>query len=249
MIDLNADVGERPGEDGVADDSAITQAVSSVSVACGFHAGDGETMRRVCEAAVRLRKRIGAHVSYMDREGFGRRDLEVEPGLLAEQIAQQIRALSATAEAAGGHVTYVKPHGALYNRAVHDTASAGAIAVAIASADTSLVLLAPPGSEMLRVAATHALAGAAEGFADRAYRSDGTLTPRSQAGSVLTPEAALAQAKLIALERRVIATGGASVPLAARSLCVHSDTPGAAALALRLRDGLIGAGVEIRPFA
>jgi len=248
VIDLNADVGERPGAEGVADDVAIMRGVSSVSVACGFHAGDGETMRRVCEAAVGLRKRIGAHVSFLDRDGFGRRELEVEPVLLEQQVAQQIRALAATAEAAGAHVGYVKAHGALYNRAAHDAVYAEAITAAIASVDKTLVLLAPPGSAMLGAAEARSLTGAAEGFADRAYRADGSLVSRSEPGSVLGPEGALAQAKLIAIEQRVVAADGASVPLAVRSLCIHSDTPGAAELALRLRDGLIGAGVEIRPF-
>jgi UPF0271 protein len=248
VIDLNADAGERPGDQGVAEDVAIMRGVSSVSVACGFHAGDGETMRRVCEAAVRLRKRIGAHVSLLDREGFGRRNLEVDPDLLEQQIAQQIRALAATADAAGGRVSYVKAHGALYNRAVHDAAYAEAIAAAIASVEATLVMLAPPGSQMLQAAESRSLAGVSEGFADRAYRRDGSLQPRSEPGSVLTTERSLAQAKLIATEQRVLASDGVSVPLAARSLCIHSDTPGAAELALRLRDGLIGAGVEIRPF-
>jgi UPF0271 protein len=249
VIDLNADVGERPEEAGIAEDVAIMAGVSSVSVACGFHAGDGETMRRVCEAAVRLRKRIGAHVSFLDRAGFGRRDMDVEPELLSDQVGQQINALRATAVAAGGLVSYVKPHGALYNRASVDRVYAQAIAAAIASLDQSMKLLAPPDSEMLRAAARREIDGVAEGFADRAYHPDLTLVPRSSDGSVLAAEAALAQARLIATEQRVITTDGASVSLAVRSLCLHSDTPGAAELAVKLRDGLIGAGVEIRPFA
>lgn len=248
-MDLNADVGERPGAEGIAADVAILAGVSSVSVACGFHAGDGETMRALCEAAVRHRKRIGAHVSFLDREGFGRRDLDVEPEVLRDQIAQQLTALEATAVNAGGRVTYVKPHGALYHRAAVDPVCADAIADAIASAGQRLSLLAPPGSLLLESAAQRGLAGVIEGFADRAYRPDGGLVPRTEPGSVLDLDAALAQAKLIALEQLVVARDGASVPLAARSLCIHSDTPGAAALALRLRDHLIGAGVEIRPFA
>jgi UPF0271 protein len=248
-IDLNADVGERPGPEGVAGDVSIMSGVSSLSVACGFHAGDGATMRAVCEAAFRLHKHLGAHVSHRDREGFGRRDIDVEPNVLRDQVIQQIKALRATAVAAGGHVSYVKPHGALYTRAAVDRVYAEAIAEAIASVDPSLVLLAPPGSEMLAAAAARGFRGVAEGFADRAYRPDLTLAPRSEDGSVLNVEAALAQAKLIATEQRVVTSDGTSVPLSAGSLCVHSDTPGAAELAVRLRDRLIGAGVEIRPFA
>ncbi len=246
-IDLNADVGERPGDVGVADDEAIMAGVSSVNIACGFHAGDGETMRRLCEAAVLHRKAIGAHVSFLDREGFGRRDLEVEASLLRDHVAQQIAALQATAVVAGGRVCYVKPHGALYHRAVADPVYAEAIASAAAPAHpagaragpnhASLALLAPPGSELLRAAAAHSIAGVSEGFADRAYRPDGTLVPRGQPGAVLEPMQVLDQAVELARAGRF------------RSLCVHSDTPGAAELAVALRNRLIGAGFEIRPFA
>lgn len=240
-IDLNADVGERPGDAGVADDEAIMAGVSSVNVACGFHAGDGETMHRVCEAAVRHHKAIGAHVSYLDREGFGRRDLKVEPALLRDQVTQQIAALQATAVVAGGHVRYVKPHGALYHRAsvdpVHAQAVLEAVRDAIGATDAPLKLLAPAGSELLQAASARGVDAVAEGFADRAYRPDGTLVPRGQEGALLAPEAALTQALTLADSGRY------------RSLCLHSDTPGAAALAVALRDRLIGAGYEIRPFA
>jgi UPF0271 protein len=236
-IDLNADVGERPGGAGVAADEAIMAGVSSVSVACGFHAGDGETMRRVCEAAVRLRKAIGAHVSYLDREGFGRRELEVDLDLLREQITQQIASLEATAVVAGGRVRYVKPHGALYNRAAADPLTASAVARAVTDAALGLALLAPPDSELLRAAAVAGIPGFAEGFADRAYAPDGSLVPRTQDGAVLDAQAAVAQALELARSGRF------------RSLCLHSDTPGAAGLAVALRDRLIGAGFEIRPFA
>jgi len=237
VIDLNADVGERPGSAGVAADTAIIAAVSSANVACGFHAGDGETMRAVCEIAVAKHKQIGAHVSYLDREGFGRRDLEVEPALLREHVAQQIRALQIVAGAAGAAVGYVKPHGALYNRAAIDPVYAEVIASAIASVDSGLKLLGPPDSRLLAAAEAHGLEGFAEGFPDRAYRADGTLMPRSQPGAVLDRTAAIAQARRLAAEGRF------------RSLCIHSDTPGAAELAIAVRNKLIGEGFEIRPFA
>jgi UPF0271 protein len=236
LIDLNADVGERPGVDGISADAAIIAVVSSANVACGFHAGDGETMRAVCGIAVAKRKAIGAHVSHLDREGFGRRNQEVEPGILRDQVAQQIRALQIIAGAAGGAGGYVKPHGALYNRAAVDPVYAEAVAEAIASVDRDIKLLGPPGSELLAVAATHGLEAFAEGFADRAYRADGTLAPRDAPGAVLDHVAAIEQAQRLAQE------GGF------RSLCIHSDTPGAAALAIELRNRLIGAGFQIRPF-
>jgi 5-oxoprolinase (ATP-hydrolysing) subunit A len=237
VIDLNADVGERPGTEGITADAAIIAAVSSANVACGFHAGDAQTMRAVCEIAVAKHKRIGAHVSYLDRDGFGRRDLEVEPALVQDHVAQQIRALQITAGAAGGAVGYVKPHGALYNRAAVDPAYAEAIASAIALVDSSLKLLGPPNSQLLVAAAAHGLDGFAEGFPDRAYRDDGTLVPRSEPGAVLDQAAAIDQAQRLAAEGRF------------RSLCIHSDTPGAAELAITVRNKLIGAGFEIRPFA
>lgn len=237
MIDLNADVGERPGPDGVAADATIIAAVSSANVACGFHAGDGKTMLAVCEIAVAKRKQIGAHVSYLDREGFGRRDLEVEPALLSDHVAQQIRALQIVATTAGGAVSYVKPHGALYNRAAIDVACAEAIAAAIASVDSALKLLGPPLSQLLAAAEAHGLEGFAEGFPDRAYRADGTLVPRSEAGAVLAQAAAIDQARRLAADGRF------------RSLCIHSDTPGAGELAIAVRNKLIGEGFEIRPFA
>jgi UPF0271 protein len=237
VIDLNADVGERPGPDGIASDTEIIAAVSSANVACGFHAGDARTMGAVCEVAVAKRKRIGAHVSHLDREGFGRRDLEVEPAVLREHVAQQIRALQIIAGAAGGAVGYVKPHGALYNRAAIDPEYAEAVASAVASVDNGLKLLGPPGSQLLKAAANHGLTGYAEGFPDRGYQADGTLVPRGEPGAVLDRAAAIDQAQ------RLAAAG------VCRSLCIHSDTPGAAELAIAVRNRLIGAGFEIRPFA
>jgi UPF0271 protein len=238
VIDLNADVGERPGPEGIAADAAIIAAFSSLNVACGFHAGDAATMRAVCAEAVLRHKRIGAHVSYMDREGFGRRDLEVDPQTLRQQIVQQIAALRIEAGLERGRVGYVKPHGALYNRAAVDPVYAEAVVSALAAVDRHLKLLAPPDSELLRAAAAHGIEGVAEGFADRGYRADGTLVPRSETGAVLTdPDAVVAQAEQLAGSGRF------------GSLCLHSDTPGVAELAVAVRNRLIGAGFEIRPFS
>ncbi len=237
VIDLNADVGERPGADGIAADFKIVAGVSSLNVACGFHAGDAATMRALCAEAVARRKRIGAHVSYLDREGFGRRDLEVDATTLRQQIVQQISALRIEAGLEHGLVGYVKPHGALYNRAAVDRTHADAIVSAIAAVDRRLKLLAPPDSELLRAAAAHEIEGFAEGFPDRAYRIDGTLVPRGEPDAMLEADAALEHAVELAETGRF------------RSLCVHSDTPGAARLAIAIRDRLIGTGFEIRPFA
>jgi UPF0271 protein len=174
QIDLNADVGERRGAEGIAADAEIIGAFSSLNVACGFHAGDAATMRAVCAEAVLRHKRIGAHVSYMDREGFGRRDLEVDPQTLRQQIVQQIAALRIEAGLERGRVGYVKPHGALYNRAAVDPVYAEAVVSAIAAVDRHLKLLAPPDSELLRAAPAHGIEGVAEGFAvpmARSYRA------------------------------------------------------------------------------
>ena len=238
VIDLNADVGERPGAEGVAADAEIIAAFSSVNVACGFHAGDAATMRAVCAEAVLRHKRIGAHVSYLDREGFGRRDVDVDPEELRGQLVQQISALRIHAGAEHGRVGYVKPHGALYNRAAVDRGRAEIVVTAIVAVDRHLKLLGPPDSELLRAAEAHGIEGVAEGFADRAYAPDGTLVPRSEPGAVLTETAdVVAHAEELARSGRF------------RSLCLHSDTPGAADLAVAVRNRLIGAGYEIRPFS
>ncbi len=223
VVDLNADVGE-----GLEADAELLRIVTSANVACGFHAGDAGTMRAVCDAAFAAGVVVGAHVSYRDRDGFGRRELDVDPATLEAEAAEQIEALQ---EAAGGRVAYVKPHGALYHRASVDDAAAAALVVAAAP----LAVLAFPGSRLLARAREAGLTAVEEGFADRAYGADGSLVARSDPGAVLDADAAAAQA--VALVARV------------RSVCVHSDTPGAAALAARVRSALEQAGVELRPFA
>ena len=195
-------------------------------------------MRAVCAEAVLRRKRIGAHVSYLDREGFGRRDLDVDPQTLRQQIVQQISALRIQAGLEHGRVGYVKSHGALYNRAVVDRLYADAVVSAIVAIDRHLKLLAPPGSEMLRSAEAHGIEAVTEGFADRAYRPDGTLVPRTDPGAVLSdPADVVTHAEQLAGSGRF------------RSLCLHSDTPGAADLAVAVRNRLIAAGFEVRPFS
>jgi len=248
LIDLNADVGEQESTEGVALDAAILDAVTSANVACGLHAGDARTMRVMCEAALVREVRIGAHVGYADREAFGRRDREAGHEVLRDQTLYQVGALSAIATAAGGRVSYVKPHGALYHRCATDVGQARAVIEAIVSFDSALAVLGPPGSALLSVAAGHGLQTVAEGFADRAYLSDGSLMPRSERGSVLDPAAAAEQALRIARSRSVGTAGGGVIDLDVRSLCLHSDTPGAPGLAATLRERLLRAGVELRAF-
>jgi 5-oxoprolinase (ATP-hydrolysing) subunit A len=234
VVDLNADVGE-----GFADDSALFLLVTSVNVACGFHAGDAQTMRAVCTAAAAAGASIGAHVSYRDRDGFGRRTLAVDAATVAADVAEQIEALQVAAASAGGRVGYVKPHGALYHRASGDSECAEAVVAATAGAG-QLAVLGWPGSALLAHARDAGLPAVAEGFADRAYAADGTLVPRTDPGSMLTADAAAGQAV-------ALAEGRLGAPV--RSICVHGDTAGAAVLAAGVRDALVAAHIELRAFA
>ncbi|AIJ18023.1 MULTISPECIES: LamB/YcsF family protein [Streptomyces] len=250
MIDLNADLGEGFGRWTLTDDDALLSVVTSANVACGFHAGDPSVMRRVCDLAAERGVRIGAQVSYRDLAGFGRRAMDVPSDELAAEVAYQIGALRVFAEAAGAPVAYVKPHGALYNRTVHDEGQARAVVAGVRLAGGALPVLGLPGSRLLTAAAEAGLTGVAEAFADRAYTAEGSLVPRSEAGSVVTDEDAVVRRALaFAVEGSVEAADGTAVAVAARSLCVHGDTPNAARIAARVREALETAGVGIGAFA
>jgi 5-oxoprolinase (ATP-hydrolysing) subunit A len=249
MIDLNADLGEGFGRWRLTDDDALLTSVTSANVACGFHAGDPVTMRRVCERAAAGGVRIGAQVSYRDLAGFGRRSMDVPAAELAAEVAYQIGALEIFARAAGAGVAYVKPHGALYNRCVRDSAQAAAVVEGVRTAGAPLPVLGLPGSELHAAATAAGLPVIDEAFADRAYRADGTLVPRGEPGAVLTdPAQVLARSVAIAAGKDVTAVDGTPLRLSARSLCVHGDTPDAASLARRIRDELAGAGITVRAF-
>ncbi|MEY9857518.1 UPF0271 protein [Catenulispora sp. GAS73] len=253
MIDLNADLGEGFGRWRLGDDDALLELVTSANVACGFHAGDPSTMRRVCAAAIGRGVRVGAQVGYRDLAGFGRRDIEYDPHELADDVLFQIGALDAFARAAGDRVRYVKPHGALYNRIVHDAVQAEAVVravVAFSSAhDVQIPVLGLPGSVFLELASTAGLPTVAEAFADRAYTPQATLVPRSTPNSVLTdPDEVAGRAVEMAVSGTVMAIDGTLVDVAARSLCVHGDSPSAVALASAVRDGLRSVGVEVGAF-
>ncbi|WP_329114191.1 LamB/YcsF family protein [Streptomyces sp. NBC_01465] len=249
-IDLNADLGEGFGRWTLTDDEALLSVVTSANVACGFHAGDPSTMRRVCELAAERGVRIGAQVSYRDLAGFGRRAMEVPADELADEVAYQIGALEVFARAAGSRVAYVKPHGALYNRTVHDEDQAGAVVAGVRIAGGALPVLGLPGSLLLEAARKAGLPPVKEAFADRAYTSRGTLVPRGEPGAVVHDgDAVVARALSMARDRSVTAITGERLPVHARSLCLHGDTPGAAALAQRVRSELRASGVELEPFA
>ncbi len=256
MIDLNADLGEGFGRWRLTDDEALLASVSSANIACGFHAGDPATMRRVCALAAERGVRIGAQVSYRDLAGFGRRSMDVPAAELAAEVAYQIGALEIFARAAGSAVAYVKPHGALYNRTVRDDEQAAAVVegVRLSGAGTGaggpLPVLGLPGSRLLAAAAEAGLPTVEEAFADRAYRPDGTLVPRSEEGAVVTdPEQVIKRSVRLARDGEIVATDGMTLTARARSLCVHGDTPDAARLARRVREELTSAGVRIRAFA
>jgi UPF0271 protein len=224
-VDLNADVGE-----GLATDDELLRIVTSANVACGFHAGDDATMRRLCEAAAELGVAVGAHVGYRDREGFGRRELDVEPSVIEAETLEQVERLQLH-----GLVAYVKPHGALYHRASVDDECARAIVSGVLAAGGPHALLAFPGSRLYAVAHDAGLVAVAEGFADRAYDMHGQLVSRREPGALLDAEAAVRQAVSLAAD--------------VGSICVHGDSPDAVALARGVADGLLGAGFELRAFA
>lgn len=235
-IDLNADLGE--GFAGVSppDDATLLTLVTSANVACGYHAGDAVLMRRTVVEAVKRGVAVGAHPGYPDPLGFGRRDLAATPKEVTAYVIAQVGALAAFCSAAGSRLRYVKPHGALYNRAARDAGVADAIAEGVRLADSSLVLLGLADSELTAAAMRAGIASAREGFADRAYRADGTLVPRTERGALLTePGAAADQAERLAPN--------------VDSICVHSDTPGAVSIVRAVRARLVEAGYTIAPFA
>ncbi|MFH8613221.1 LamB/YcsF family protein [Streptomyces sp. NPDC018029] len=250
LIDLNADLGEGFGRWRLTDDEELLSVVTSANVACGFHAGDAVTMRRVCDRAAERGVRIGAQVSYRDLAGFGRRAMDVPAEELAAEVAYQIGALEVFARAAGTRVSYVKPHGALYNRVVHDEYQARAVVDGVLLADDSLPLLGLPGSRLLETAEKAGLPTVTEAFADRAYTDEGTLVPRTDEGAVITEEDTVVT-RSVGMARLGVVTsqGGREIPVHARSLCLHGDTPGAVGLARRVRAELESAGVRVEAFA
>jgi UPF0271 protein len=228
----------------------MLRVVTSANVACGFHAGDPSTMLATCRTAAERGVVVGAHVSYRDLAGFGRRAMEVPARELRDEVLYQLAALHGVAGVAGAEVRYVKPHGALYNRIVSDEAQARAVAEAVGLFDGGLALLGLAGSAIERAAADAGLRFVREAFVDRAYRADGTLVPRSETGAVLHGEADIAERALrLAAEGRVVAADGTDIAVEVDSLCVHGDTPGAVAMAEAVRARLDAAGIAVAPFA
>jgi UPF0271 protein len=246
-VDLNADLGESFGAWHMGDDARLLEVVSSANVACGFHAGDPGTIRATVQQAVRQGVAVGAHPSLPDLAGFGRRRMDVTPGEVYDMVLYQVGAIAAFAKAAGARLHHVKAHGALYNMAATDRSLAMAIVAAVRDFDADLVLYALAGSSMVDAAESVGLAVAGEVFADRAYRSDGTLVPRSQEGALIADEAkAVAQALDMVRDRRVLAIDGTWVAVRADTVCVHGDSPGAVALAVALKRALDAEGLQLR---
>lgn len=245
-IDLSSDVGERPGRDGLAADGELLSVITSANVACGGHAGDTESMRALCEIAAAKGVSVGAQVSFVDRESFGRRHLEVPLAQLTEQVAAQWDALAQSAQLAGTTVHYLRPHGALYNAALTDHRVAEAV---VAAAPSGTPVLCLRGTALAEVAAASGRPVVAEIFADRAITDDGLLVSRAQPGAVIVDPVTI-----VARLRTWLATGamrsinGNVVAVPAQSVCVHSDTPGALEAVRRLRTALERDGAHIAPF-
>jgi UPF0271 protein len=245
-IDLNCDMGESFGAYSIGADAEVMPSISSANVACGYHGGDPSVMRRTVRLAREAGVSVGAHPGLPDLAGFGRREMRVTPAETEDMVLSQIGALAAIARSEGVPLRHVKPHGALYNMAARDRGLADAIARAVRAFDRSLILFAPPGSELLRAGEAAGLTVAAEGFADRGYEADGSLTPRSRSGAVIDDLATVVRrAVRMVLEGRVIATDGSEIAMRVRTICTHGDTAGAAELTRGLRAGLERAGVTV----
>lgn len=246
-IDFNCDMGEGYGAWRMGDDVALLDHVTSANVACGFHAGDPATICRTVKAAVEKGVAVGAHPSLPDLQGFGRRAMQISPAEAYDIIVYQVGAVAAFAHACGGRLSHVKAHGALYNMAAKDRALADAIATAVRDVDSSLVLFALSGSELMAAAQAAGVAAAAEVFADRSYQDDGSLTPRGRPGAMIEDvEISIEQVRRMVLDGTVRAQSGREVPVRADTLCIHGDQPGALEFARRIRAALEQAGVEIR---
>lgn len=248
LVDLNSDLGESFGAWSMGDDEALFPLVTSASLACGFHAGDPATMLTACRSAAANGVAIGAHPSYPDLAGFGRRDMEVPADQLHADVLYQVSALAGLAAHAGAAVRYVKPHGALYNRIAVDLEVAEVIAEV--ARGIGLPVLGLPGSA-IETACRHAgVRFVREAFVDRGYLADGTLAPRGLAGALITdPVEVAGRTVRMVLEGTLEAVDGTEITVRPESLCVHGDTPGAIAIARSVRAALEAAGVEVAAFA
>jgi UPF0271 protein len=247
-IDLNSDVGERPKALRDGSEEALLRVVTSANIACGGHAGDPETMAATVSLAARLGVAVGAHPGYPDRAGFGRSALGMSHAEIEDSVYGQVKSLAAVADWARCELRHVKAHGALYNDAARDPGVAAAIARGVARWGRKVVMIGLAGSTMLEVFARHGFTAVGEAFADRSYEADGSLRSRALPGALITdPVKAAEQAVRIVCDGVVGAFDGHELPVRARTLCVHSDTPDAAGIASAVRQALAARGVRVEP--
>ena len=247
-IDLNCDLGESYGTYRLGMDGQIIPLISSANVACGFHAGDFNTMAKTVGLCKESGVSIGAHPGFPDLQGFGRRNMSLSPAEVQNLITYQVGALAAFCRSAGVRLRHVKPHGALYNMAAKDPALARAICQGVYDFDSSLILLGLSGSEMLRQAREIGLPCAAEVFADRAYEEDGTLVPRGKPGAMITDEEEAVRRVIgMILNHRVQAITGKEIEICLDSVCVHGDSEKALLFVKKIRSALESAGITIQP--
>lgn len=247
-IDLNCDMGESFGAWRMGNDAALMDYVSSVNIACGFHAGDASTIRRTIETAIEKNVAIGAHPSYPDLQGFGRRAMAMSPDEVFDIVLYQVSALKGICEALGGKLQHVKPHGALYNQAANDANLANAIARAVKQLDPQLVLYGLSGSSLITEAEKLGLRTASEAFSDRTYKSDGNLTPRSEPNAVITDAAkSVDQVIQLVTNGSVNTSDGGTIPLKADTICIHGDGINALEIARAINRSLKEAGIRIKP--
>ncbi|HYF95986.1 MAG TPA: 5-oxoprolinase subunit PxpA [Symbiobacteriaceae bacterium] len=247
-VDLNCDMGESFGTYTLGLDEQVMPLITSANVACGFHAGDPQVMRRTVELAGRCGVSIGAHVSFPDLVGFGRREMNAAPVEVENDTLYQLGAIGAFCQAAGVRLRHIKPHGALYNMAQKDRALAGGIIRAVTAYDRGLLVFTQPGSALALAAESAGLTTVGEVFADRAYNADGTLASRKLPGAVIhDPQQVAERAARMVTRGSVTAVDGAEVPLRAQTICVHGDTPGAVDLIRRIRERLEAAGIGFAP--
>jgi len=248
IIDLNCDMGESFGPWTIGADEQVMPHITSANIACGAHAGDPRVMRRTVRLAKAAGAAVGAHPGFADLQGFGRREMQVDPAELEDAVIAQIGALTAMARAEGVSLQHVKAHGALYNMAARDAVLAAALARAIRACDPSLIMFGLPNSALLDAGRAAGLRVAAEGFADRSYEPDGSLTPRSRPGAVVHDvEAVVARALRMVRDGVVLTTDGRAVEMRVQTICVHGDTPGAADLAARIAAALAAEGAAVTP--
>ena len=247
-VDLNGDVGESFGFYTMGDDEEMLCHITSANVACGFHGGDPSVMRRTIGLAVARGVAVGAHPGFADLLGFGRREIQMQDQEGEDLVAYQIGALAGLAAAEGTRLHHVKPHGALYNMAARDRALADAVARAVVAVDATLILFGLAGSRLIEAGEALGLRIAAEVFADRAYLADGSLVPRGQRGAVIDdPNEVVERALRVVQDGTMVSASGEVMRIEGDTICLHGDTPGVAGLAARLRNGLEGAGISVRP--